>query len=337
MDVQLAEKQVETWAKASARSLGFKGAKIEAKYIWNPGGFVNQSYRLSDGETVRHLKLAQEYRAPLLQQWARLSGYLTSHYHAPRLFEEVTQEIIPGYSYGLVFDYIQGTPLSSCSDPTAVVENVLKALNRLHADQEFKKGVEAHTRSYSEAFAEEYIVRFEEDLETIRSERHLLDFVSDDALDWFDSEVRTLKRLVYQLPSFQMKARDTVHNDLNWHNVLVEGDGSYWIIDWDDLTVNGDAAMDYSVFLWPLHRSKDWPFWEKRLRDLEGGEPFERMEVYFRAKLLDDVIDVLADYIEAEKLPEVKERTQQEAKETHLRAYPEYLGRYAKVPGKLQG
>ncbi|MFB6366060.1 hypothetical protein ACFCP7_18665 [Paenibacillus elgii] len=54
------------------------------------------------------------------------------------------------------------------------------------------------------------------------------------------------------------------------------------------------------------------------------------MEVYFRAKLLDDVIDVLADYIEAENVPEVKQRTQQQAKEIHLRAYPEYLKRYGK-------
>lgn len=171
MDVQLAEKQVQEWAKASARSLGFKGSKIEAKYIWNPGGFVNQSYRLSDGETVRHIKLVQDQRVPRLKQWAMLSGHLTDHYHAPRLIEEVTQEIVPGYSYGLVFDYIQGTPLSSCSTPKAVIEKVLKALNRLHSDQELKKGAEAKARSYSEAFAEEYITRFEEDFSK-ESERY---------------------------------------------------------------------------------------------------------------------------------------------------------------------
>ncbi|MCP1310364.1 phosphotransferase [Paenibacillus tyrfis] len=114
---------------------------------------------------------------------------------------------------------------------------------------------------------------------------------------------------------FQKKANDTVHNDINWHNVLVEENGGFWMIDWDDLAVHGDAAMDYSVFLWPLYGSKDWPYWEERLMDLEGSERFERMEIYFRTKLLDDVIDVLADYIEAENVPEVKQRTQQRAKE----------------------
>ncbi|GMX64847.1 hypothetical protein Elgi_41160 [Paenibacillus elgii] len=158
----------------------------------------------------------------------------------------------------------------------------------------------------------------------------MLDFVTDDALDWFDSEVETLNRLVHQLPSFQKKANDTVHNDINWHNVLVEENGGFWMIDWDDLAVHGDAAMDYSVFLWPLYGSEDWPFWEERLIALEGRERFERMELYFRAKLLDDVIDVHADYIEAENMPEVKQRTQQRAKDIHLRAYPEYLRRYGK-------
>lgn len=96
------------------------------------------------------------------------------------------------------------------------------------------------------------------------AEKHLLDFVTDDALDWFDSEVETLNRLVHQLPSFQKKANDTVRNDINWHNVLVEENGGFWMIDWDDLAVHGDAAMDYSVFLWPLYGSEDWPFWEER-------------------------------------------------------------------------
>lgn len=63
---------------------------------------------------------------------------------------------------------------------------------------------------------------------------------------------------------------------------------------------------------------------------LVGRERFERMEIYFRAKLLDDVIDALADYIEAENMPEVKQRTQRRAKDIHLRAYPEYLRRYGK-------
>lgn len=59
-----------------------------------------------------------------------------------------------------------------------------------------------------------------------------------------------------------------------------------------------------------------------------GAEDVERLELYFRAKLLDDVIDVLADYVEAEQVPEYREETQRKAKAVHLQAYPLYLAKY---------
>lgn len=333
MDLQHAERQVKEWAEANSYSLGLNGSEIEVNYIWNPGGFVNQSYRLSDGVIVRHVKFAQERNAPRLKQRAMISRYLTNNYYAPNLIEEVTQEVIPGYSYGLVFDFIMGKPLSSISNPIPVIEKVLKALNQLHTDSEIKKVIasEVIAQSYSEAFTQEYITRFEEDLQVIRSEKHLLNFVTEDSLDWFDTEVEVLRQMASQNPSFQKKATDVVHNDMNWHNVLSDDSNDFWVIDWDDLTVNGDAAMDYSVLLWPLYNSKDWLFWKKKVIRLAGNEIFERIEFYFRAKLLDDVIDVLADYIEAEKIPQFKEMTQKRAKEIHLRAYPEYLRLYARA------
>lgn len=336
MDLQLAEKQVKGWAEENSYSLGLNNSKIEAKYIWNPGGFVNQSYRLSGGEMIRHVKLVQEQNAPGLKQWAVISEHLTHYYNAPRLIEEVTQEIVPGFSYGLVFDFIKGSPLSAISNPIPIIEKVLHALNRLHTDDVIKTIIARETEgngedhSYSDAFTEEYITRFEEDLQVIRSEKHLLKFVTEDSLDWFDSEVETLRQIASKHPSFQKKATDIVHNDLNWQNVLVDDNRDFRIIDWDDLTVSGDAAMDYSVLLWPLYNSKDWLFWKDQVISLAGYEVYERIEFYFRAKLLDDVIDVLADYIEAESIPEVKEMTQKRAKEIHLRAYPEYLRLYTK-------
>lgn len=329
MDLQLAEKHVTEWAKEYSYALGLKGSKIEAKYIWNPGGFVNQSFRLSDGETFQHVKFAQERKVPSLKQWAMISEHLTDNYHAPRLVKEVTQEILPGFCYGLVFEYIEGKPLNSILEPIPVVSKVLKVLKRLHSDGQIQKAIgNEKNPSYLEAFTEGYITRFEEDLQTIRSERHLLNFVTDNSLDWFNSEVETLRQIASQKPGFQDQATDVVHNDINWQNILVNHNSNFRIIDWDDLTVTGDAAMDYSVLLWPLH-TKEWKSWEEQIIRLTGEETFERMELYFRAKLLDDVIDVLADYIEAEKVPDVKEVTQKRAREIHLRAYPEYMRRYA--------
>lgn len=330
MNLQLAENQVKEWAEANSYSLGLNGSKIEAKYIWNPGGFVNQSFRLSDGETILHLKLVQERNAPRLKQWALLSNYLTNNYNAPRLIREVSQEIITGYCYGLVFDFIKGKPLSLFSNSAPVIEKVLQALCRLHSDNDIKTVMASAptTPSYSDAFIEEYINRFEEDLQVIRAEKHLLHFVTEDTLDWFESEIEELRRIVIETPSFQKKATDVVHNDLNWENVLADDHFDFWIIDWDSLAAEGDAAMDYSVLLWPLYHSKDWPLWKNRLIASAGEEVFERVAIYFRAKLLDDVIDVLADYVDAENVPEVKEMTQKRAKETHLRAYSEYVSLY---------
>ncbi|WP_424767617.1 hypothetical protein [Paenibacillus sp. sgz302251] len=69
---------------------------------------------------------------------------------------------------------------------------------------------------------------------------------------------------------------------------------------------------------------KEWAIKHSYAHD----EIFERMELYFRVKLLDDVIDVLADFIDAENIPEVKEMTQKRAMDIHPRAYPEYLRLY---------
>ncbi|MBE1442431.1 aminoglycoside phosphotransferase family protein [Paenibacillus sp. OAS669] len=332
MDLHAAEKRMKEWAAANSSSLGLKGADTKAEYIWNPGGFVNQSYRISDGETIRHVKLSTEENASSLKQWTLISEYLSHPYHAPRLVGEVTQEILPGYSYGLVFEYIKGEPLSSISNPDLVVEKLLNVLKRLHSDAEIRRRIpgKAKGRSYAEAFIEEYVARFEEDMQVIRAKRHLLAFVTDSSLDWFDHEVEALKQMANRNEAFQKQAQDIVHNDLNWQNVLVEDSGHFWIIDWDNLVIDGDAAMDYSVLLWPMVRSPKWPWWKERVVGLAGEELLERMELYFRAKLLDDVIDILADYVEAESIPEVKEKTQRRAKEIHLHAYPEYVRLYAK-------
>jgi hypothetical protein len=52
------------------------------------------------------------------------------------------------------------------------------------------------------------------------------------------------------------------------------------------------------------------------------------MDLYLRARLLDWVIDVLADYIEAEVAPEQRDRVQTEKKRQHLQALALYQSRY---------
>lgn len=109
-----------------------------------------------------------------------------------------------------------------------------------------------------------------------------------------------MRETVRHTPAFLLPACDVVHNDLNGNNVLPCGVDGFRIIDWDDLSGQGDAAMDYSVLLWPLRHDSSWPIWRENVLTEAGTAVVERLELYFRAKLLEDVIDVLADYVEAE-------------------------------------
>lgn len=331
MDIRLTEQLIAKWSSDNADAIGLQASKIRASYIYNPGGFSNLSVRITDEHKRLHVKLAPPYKEARLRQWADVSSYLSEHYTAPRLIQEIDCEVVPGYSYGLVFEYIdEATPLVNAANPEALLPGLLEITARLHRDFHFRAMLpEAQSRTYAEAFEEEYINRITEDLEGIRESRALLrEFVSDESIAWFGDEIVRLRDIIRQTPAFQLPARDVVHNDLNGNNVLTYGRDSFRIIDWDDLSGQGDAAMDYSVLLWPFKDHRSWPIWREQIVAGTGAATVERIELYFRAKLLDDVIDVLADYVEAEQVPEHREEAQSKARTIHLQAYPQYLAQY---------
>jgi len=331
MDIRLAERMIVEWASANANAIGICPNNIQASYIYNPGGFGNLSIRLTDGSTRLHVKLAPPSKAMRLQKWASVSDYLTEHYTAPRLVHVIEREIVPGYPYGLVFEYIEdATSLAEAWNLEASLTDVLKTTAKLHRDDHLREMLpKAEARTYAEAFEDEYISRFTDDLDGIRRSRELLrDFVSDETISWFGYEIGRLRETVRQSPAFLLPAVDVVHNDLNGNNVLTCDSVGYRIIDWDDLSCQGDAAMDYSVLLWPLTKDPSWPIWRNKVLAGAGAAAVERLELYFRAKLLDDVIDVLADYVEAEQVPEHREEAQRKARCIHLHSYPQYLAKY---------
>ncbi|WP_281167150.1 aminoglycoside phosphotransferase family protein [Paenibacillus terrigena] len=322
---------IAEWASANTDVIGICPNKIRASYIYNPGGFGNLSIRLTDGRTRLHVKLAPPSKAARLRQWAGVSDILAEHYTAPRLIHTIDREIVPGYPYGLVFEYIEdATPLTEARNPEAALTGVMENIARLHRDDRLRRMLPmVETRTYAEAFEDEYISRFSDDLEGIRGSRELLrDFVSDETISWFGEEIGRLRETVRQSPAFLLPAGDVVHNDLNGNNVLTCSRDGFRIIDWDDLSGQGDAAMDYSVLLWPLTHDPSWPIWRDKVLAGAGAAAVERLELYFRAKLLDDVIDVLADYVEAEQVPEHREEAQRKARAVHLHSYPQYLTKY---------
>lgn len=331
MQVRLAERMIAEWASANADAIGLGPNKIQASYIYNPGGFGNLSIRLTDNRTRLHVKLAPPSKSARLRQWAGVSDYLAEHYAAPRLVHAIDREIVPGYPYGLVFEYIEdATPLAEARNPEVALTGVMATVAKLHRDDRLRGMLpKAETRTYAEAFEDEYISRFTDDLDGIRGSRDLLrDFVSDETISWFGEEIGRLRERVRQTPAFLLPADDVVHNDLNGNNVLTCGRDGFRIIDWDDLSGQGDAAMDYSVLLWPLTHDPSWQIWREKALAGAGAAAVERLELYFRAKLLDDVIDVLADYVEAEQVPEHREEAQRKARAVHLHSYPQYLAKY---------
>lgn len=332
MDVKKSEEQVTTWAKLNSDILGLIEEQVRVNYIWNPGGFVNQSFRVFDHKTSFHLKLANESHSNNLHNWLKVNDFLSIEYNSPKIVKEVDEEILPGYYFGLMFEYVQGGPLNNLNNPSAILDNVLGVINQLHHDNRIKHKIHMKKEiTNADAFLNVYIDRFNEDLNIIESNKELLPFVDDHTFDWLRKEVHELESTVKNSPLFHDQANDVVHNDLNWQNILVDSVGNFRIIDWDDLSVAGDAAMDYSALLWPIYDTKDWPWFETKVQRLAGDGVLQRIEYYFRAKLLDEVIDVLADYIEAEDYPQVREKTQKRAKEIHLKAYSAYRAKYKEI------
>ncbi|GEN52801.1 aminoglycoside phosphotransferase family protein [Halobacillus faecis] len=314
------ESRIKEWIQEA--QLGLKSDDMNIQYIWNPGGFVNQSYQISDGQKRLHIKFADEAHQHRLKQWASIHEYMTEIYKAPKLLVEIEESLIPGHPYGLVFEFFEGEAWKG----QAWQDEILSNISELHGDPNLKRVLGGGEKTCAEAMIDTYIHRFREDMKIIDADRECLPFVKAETFDVFHKMTDQLEKEIQQANHFQCPAEDVVHNDLSQHNILVNEE-NFCMIDWDDLTI-GDAAADYASLLWPWVYSKEWPIWEGKVRNLSGKQVVDRMRLYFKAKLLDDVIDVLADYVEAEKYPEVKERTQERAKATHLCALELYIARY---------
>ncbi|WP_394218669.1 aminoglycoside phosphotransferase family protein [Halobacillus trueperi] len=270
--------RLKKWAQRA--ELELESENIHIQYIWNPGGFVNQSYQISDGEKRMHVKFADRAHQPSLQQWACLHDYLTGNYEAPKLLMEIHENVIPEYSYGLLFEFFEGETWKG----QAWSDRILSQICQLHGDTHLKRVLGVEEKSYADAFIDTYIHRFREDMKIIDADRGSLPFVQEETFDMFHEMADQLEEEVHQSIHFQRPAEDVVHNDLNQQNILVNGDG-FCIIDWDDLTV-GDAAADFASLLWPWVDTSEWPMWEQKVRGLAGDDVVERMSLYFYGQII---------------------------------------------------
>jgi aminoglycoside phosphotransferase (APT) family kinase protein len=95
--------------------------------------------------------------------------------------------------------------------------------------------------------------------------------------------------------------------------------GEWFVLDWDDLGL-GDPVLDVAVLLWPRLRAAP-DAW--RAYPVPGrGAPAlaARMGLHLRALLLDEVVDSLADWVEAATIPEHLEAVRPVKRRVHERA-----------------
>jgi hypothetical protein len=340
MNISLLTSLIEQHLAGRAADFGMRGGAIRANYVLNWGGFVNHSFTITGGDTRYHLKLssdAGDQRA--LSRWWGLQDLLVPRCHAPRIVDWVA---IPDTPYaGPLFEHVEGRNPDFAAEP-ALLRAVLDVVDALHRDTALAERVAAAMADPATAgdggppvtcldtFVSTFIERFDADLEIIRADRP--PFVSAAAVEWMAAETRRLEVLARAADAFAAPAAGVIHGDLWANNILVRPDGAWVLLDWDDLAF-GDPALDLAILLWPLAKGEgegaNWRRWLAGGPHDLGAAFAARMDLYMRAQLLDEVIDLLADWIEARVAPAgLVEGVRREKERGHGEAWESYRVRY---------
>lgn len=81
---------------------------------------------------------------------------MNTYYHAPKLIKEVEEEVIPGFSYGLVAEYFEGEPLRI--EQEHILTLILDTVSQLHQDKHLGSLLESQAElTYADAFIATYI------------------------------------------------------------------------------------------------------------------------------------------------------------------------------------
>lgn len=312
---------VRRYFQAHSASYGLCSRDVEVRYVLNWGGFVNASFAVTDGCTTYHLKLAREDETRAgLRLWHQHRARLEARYHAPRILDWVS---LPGRpEAGLLFQYLAGESLSA-AHTARVLPEIVAVLAHLHADLELALQIGQAPRPCLQTFLATYIRRFDEDLDFVRTAPP--PFVSHSTLVWMEAETRELERSARTSAAFSCPGSVPIHGDLWSGNVLCGPEGEWHLLDWDNLTV-GDPALDYSLLLagntaGPPPTGMPLPF------QTDSGFA-ERFDLYVRAALLDGVIDVLADWIDAEVMIEGCDHVRDVKELQHREKLQQYAERY---------
>jgi hypothetical protein len=310
-----------------AGALGLRRDDVSVQYVLNWGGFGNASYQAGDGRRRVHLKLtADAAEQDALRRWQRCGSLLQGRYHGPTIVGWLE---VAGTAYqGLAFEFIDGQHLDGFQMPDVLGE-LLSVLGRLHADADLAgelAPVGPH-RTYLDCLESRYLETLRQDLREVAAEPP--PFVGPARLNWLGEQVGLLGQLARDSGAFAGAAREVVHWDVWWDNVLVSPAGDWYLLDWDDVGP-GDPAMDFAGAVFPLTCGPAARRWQD-LPIPAADEAFAaRMALYHRALMLDMVIDVLADWVECRVAPESQAEVRARKRAEHeqfLRLYQAEYGR----------
>jgi hypothetical protein len=237
-----------------------------------------------DGRRIWAKVSADADEGASLATWSRVADVLAERHAAPPVLDVLA---VDGRT-ALLFPYIDA-PVATRALLHERYDDARSVLVGLHSDDALADLLGAPTTTAA-CFREVWLERFVADLDVIEG------YVAKDLHAYLSDEVDELGALVDTLDA---PARSPVHGD-PWHENFLVAPDRLWLLDWEDLAI-GDPALDDAILR----------------HDAVGTDPDQWPEgpvhaVARRALMLDSVIDVAADWVEAGVLaggdPQVRRR-----------------------------
>ncbi|MFN0178310.1 MAG: aminoglycoside phosphotransferase family protein [Gemmatimonadales bacterium] len=302
------------------QALGLDPDRLRVEYVLNWGGFVNQSFWIGDGEPRFHLKLSTD--PDDLATWYRIHRELTANYRAPPVLDWVT--IAETSHHGMLFPYLAGGPVERWSP--GLRHELALVLRRLHADRAIRARAwpDDGPTTCAAGYFEDFHERFVADLAFVAERAP--GFVDASLLAWLHAEVTALAAMVTGSAAFDRPADAMIHGDLWPNNILVQPSGHWYLLDWDECRI-GDPALDLAK-LFDDGMSEGVPVPAAEIAAAGDPATAERLHVYWRAILLDWVIDPLADYLDADQAPEHAGAVRVRKEREHRLALGRYRAKY---------
>lgn len=319
MELALLQSHLQGCLIENAHVLGLNPNAIDLSYVLNLGGFVNASFTATDGVRKLHVKVSQSKDSDeCLMRWYRIHQTLEQNYHAPKILLKFT---VPDTEHlAIVFEHIDGEIPKRL--PTKIAKEVLQVLQRLHSDNDMPKLLYPegfNEPTFADCYKQTFHQRFIEDLAIV--EKNPPPFIDRKCFAWMRKQAERLLGQVESLLAFRQHSNHLAHGDLWLNNLLVDNQSNFWILDWDDLAIS-DPALDLVMLLGPSIENIEL-FDISKAKSLNypiDREMEERLKIYAPARILDWVIDPLADYVEAESAPQVSEIVREKNRQFHLAA-----------------